>query len=202
MSSLLRGVLFGMLRYFIQLRNTNLKPVPEHAHGLDKIKFPIYQKRTKQWQLLLQSVLRRFFFFFISASYFSSSDQEGGKKRSFPTCPPPPSFPCVLARSYPLWLIFCLRSSTNWRQKSVVGQIVEENQPWLLGRFSYQTNQIIQRSNGVFIALFSLKLVKSPIKSTGPIRKDLGSIISRCTGNEPVLLPEIEKAAEIELRKD
>lgn len=89
MSSLLRGVLFGMLRYFIQLRNTNLKPVPEHAHGLDKIKFPIYQKRTKQWQLLLQSVLRRFFFC-ISASYFSSSDQEGGKKRSFLTCPPHP----------------------------------------------------------------------------------------------------------------
>lgn len=197
MSSLLRGVLFGMLRYFIQLRNTNLKPVPEHAHGLDKIKFPIYHKRTKQWQLLLQSVLRRFFFF-ISASYFSSSDQEGGKKRSFPTCP----FPCVVARSYPLWLIFCLRSSTNWRQKSVVGQIVEENQPWLLGRFSYQTNQIIQRSNGVFIVLFSLKLVKSPIKSTRPIRKDLGSIISRCTGNEPALLLEIEKAAEIKLRKD
>lgn len=201
MSSLLRGVLFGMLRYFIQLRNTNLKPVPEHAHGLDKIKFSIYQKRTKQWQLLLQSVLRRFFFFSFLPVIFLRATRKGAKRGLSLPAPPPP-FPCVLARSYPLWLIFCLRSSTNWRQKSVVGQIVEENQPWLLGRFSYQTNQIIQRSNGVFIALFSLKLVKSPMKSTRPIRKDLGSIISRCTGNEPALLLEIEKAAEIKLRKD
>lgn len=201
MSSLLRGVLFGMLSYFIQLRNSNLKPVPEHAHGLDKIKFPIYHKRTKQWQLLLQSVLRRFFFFHFCQLFFFERPGKG-QKEVFPYLPPPPPFPCVLARSYPLWLIFCLRSSTNWRQKSVVGQIVEENQPWLLGRFSYQTNQIIQRSNGVFIALFSLKLVKSPMKSTRPIRRDLGSIISRCTGNEPALLLEIEKAAEIKLRKD
>lgn len=150
MSSLLRGVLFGMLRYFIQLRNTNLKPVPEHAHGLDNIKFPIYQKRTKQWQLLLQSVLRRFFFLFCQLFFFERPGR--GRKEVFPYLHPhPPPPPCVLARSYPLWLIFCLRSSTNWRQKSVDGQIVEENQPWLLGRFSYQTNQIMVSSSPYFL---------------------------------------------------